>query len=740
MAGIADINVKIGAYLKPLEQGLNKAENDLRKFGNKMTNLGTQLSTTLSTAFAGLAIASVKAYGEFERLEKGLQAVTKSTVPASQQIDRLQKLAEAPGLGFEQAVIASTRLQAVGFSAQFAEKTIKEVANAVATTGGTAANFDSVNKQFTQMIAKGKLLQEDLGIIQENMPAVAGAIEKAFGTNNVEKIRASGVTAQEFVQKVVGELGNLKRVEGGLSNSMDNLGQSVRFFFVSVGKEINEAFNLQDKIDGLSNALNRASEWFAGLDENVQRNIIRFGLFVATIGPALFILGKLAAVGQVVVTGLKTLTLVARGLGAAFTFMTGPIGLIIAAVAVLATAGIYLAKNWDSAKATFINIWTGIKNAVLRLINSILKGIDQFTDAATFGVAGTNLAEKFSFKTEDYVEVPKWKSFGATMKEVGNDLLEYAGLASKAKAKTEELNQAIFSGDGGAAITGGDPPAVKQLKEAEKERLKLIAEQKAFAAGGASPTIGGGGVATVTGGAYADQDIAVNDRYAESIRQLTAAKSSLNVQNMDLALSQDSINASLVRSVPSVEAFRSQIEGLGLAFNQITENALPNFSGAVQEGLSAFAQYAQKGITSFKDLARGVIGASAAIVKALIRQGVVAAVANAFKTAPGPLGIALAAGAGALAEGLFQGLLSKFKIPALATGGRAYGESLAIIGDYPSAGSDPELVERKSRIKDVVAEAIGGGGGGGTPELLIRGEDLYIIFNRAQARMSGRII
>lgn len=737
MASVADINVKIGAYLKPLEQGLNKAENDLRKFGNKMTNLGTQLSTTVSTAFAGLAIASVKAYGEFERLEKGLQAVTKSTVPASQQIDRLKTLAEAPGLGFEQAVIASTRLQAVGFSAQFAEKTIKEVANAVATTGGTADNFDSVNKQFTQMIAKGRILQEDLGIIQENMPAVSSAIEKAFGTNNVEKIRASGVTAQEFVQKVVGELGNLKRVEGGLSNSMDNLGQSVRFFFISVGKEINEAFNLQDKIDGLSNGLNRASEWFAGLDENVQRNIIRFGLFVATIGPALFILGKLAAVGQVVVTGLKTLTLVARGLGAAFTFMTGPVGLIIAAVAVLATAGIYLVKNWDSAKAVFINIWIKIKNTVLGLVASLLKGIDSFTDAVTFGVAGTNLAEQFSFKTEDYVDVPKWKSFGSTMKEVGGDLLEYAGLASKAKKKTEELNQSLFSGDTGAAITGGDAPS---SSDAEKERAKQIAAQKAFAAQGASPTIGGGGVATVSGGIYTDQDIAINQRYAETIAQLTAAKSLLNTQNMDLALSQDSVNASLVRSFPSMELFKSQIEGLGLAFNQITEKAMPNFTGAVSDALGAFAQYAQKGISSFKDLARGVIGASAAIVKTLIRQGVIAAVTNAFKSAPGPLGLALAAGAGALAEGLFSGLLAKFKVPALATGGRAYGESLAIIGDYPSAGSDPELVERKSRIKSVVAEAMGGGGGGGgVPELLIRGEDLYIIYNRAQARMSARI-
>lgn len=738
MAGIADINVRVGAYLRPLEQGLDRAERDLRKFGNKMTNLGTQLSTTLSTAFAGLAIASVKAYGEFERLEKGLDAVTKSTVPASQQIDRLKTLAEAPGLGFEQAVIASTRLQAVGFSAQFAEKTIKEVANAVATTGGTAENFDSVNKQFTQMIAKGKLLQEDLGIIQENMPVVAGAIEKAFGTNNVEKIRASGVTAQEFVQKVVGELGNLKRVEGGLSNSMDNLGQSVRFFFVSVGKEINEAFNLQENFDGLSKALNQASEWFAGLDENVQRNIIRFGLFLATIGPALFILGKLAAVGQVIVNGFKTLTFVVRGLGAAFTFLSSPITVIIAGVAALAVAGVYLVKNWDSTKAAFTNIWIGIKNFFLKTINSLLKGVDQFVSAVTFGVAKSNLAEEFSFKTQDYVDVPKWKSFGDTMKEVGGDLLEYAGLASKAKKKTQELNEAVFSGDGGAAITGGDPPAVKQLKEAEKERLKQIAEQKAFAAQGASPTIGGGGVATVSGGLYTDQDISLNQRYAETINQLTAAKSSLNTQNMDLALSQDSINASLVRSVPSMELFKSQIEGLGLAFDQITEKAMPNFTGAVATGLDAFASYAQKGITSFKDLARGVLGASAAIVKALIRQGVIAAVANAFKSAPGPLGIALAAGAGALAEGLFTGLMGKLKVPALATGGRAFGETLAIIGDYPSAGSDPELVERKSRIKDVVAEAMGGGGGGAS-ETVIRGEDLYIIFKRAQARMDARI-
>lgn len=749
MGGIADINVKIGTYLKPLEQGLNKAERDLRKFGSKMSNLGAELSTTFSAAFAGIAVASVKAYGQFERLEKGLAAVTKSVVPANEQIERLKDLAEAPGLGFEQAVTASTRLQAVGFSAQFAEKTIKEVANAIATTGGTADNFDSVLKQFTQMIAKGKLLQEDLGIIQENMPIVSQAIQDAFGTNNVEKIRASGVTAQEFVQKVVAELGGLKRVEGGLSNSLDNLGQSVQSFFATIGKEINESFDLQTKIDALSDALNAVGEWFASLDDNVQRNIITFGLFLAAVGPALFIIGKLVAVGRTIVIGFTAMTTAAEALGAAFTFMTGPVGLIIAAVAVLATAGIYLAKNWDSAKAVFINIWIKIKNTVLGLVASLLKGIDSFTNAVTFGAAGTNLAEKFSFKTQDYVDVPAWKSFGSTMSEVGGDLLKYAGLAGKAKKETKELNDELFAGDNAANITGGDSPATKALSDTEKELAKLKAEKKAFDAELKSNPINPfqnivsdistnrGGQAAVGAGGF---DIVVADRYAKAIQTITDQTSALNTKNMDLRLSQDSINAGFNNVFPSMEAFKAQIDGLGLNFNALTQNAIPNFSSAVAEGLNAFASFAQKGINSFKDLARGVIGASAAIVKALIRQGVVAAVANAF-SAPGPLGIVLAGAAGALAEGLFQGLMNKFKVPALATGGRAYGETMAIIGDYPSAGSDPELVERKSRIKDVVAEAIGsGGGGGGTPELLIRGEDLYIIFNRAQARMSGRII
>lgn len=739
---LADLNIRIGIDPKKFDAGLIDADKKLRKWSRKMSDLGEQLSTTFSAAFAAFGVASVKAFGDFERLEKGLAAVTKSTVPVNEQIARLKELAEAPGLGFEQAVTAATRLQAVGFSAQFAEKTIKEVANAVATTGGTADNFDSVLKQFTQMIAKGKLLQEDLGIIQENMPIVSQAIQDAFGTNNVEKIRATGVSAQEFVQKVVGELGNLKRVEGGLSNSMDNLGQSLRSFFATVGKEINEAFNLQDVFDRLGDSLNGLATWFASLDDNVQRNIIRFALFAAGVGPVLFILGKMAAVGQVMVLGFQNLTWAAEKVGAAFTFLTSPIGLVIAIVTALAVAGVYLYKNWDSAKAAFTNIWIGIKNFFLKTINSMLKGIDSFTSAATFGVAGTNLAEKFSFKTEDYVDVPKWKSFGATMKEVGGDLLEYAGLAGKAKQKTKELNSEIFAGDTGPAITGGDVSGGgEELSDFKKKLAALKAERQAFDAilkkDGASPTLGGNRISNIEGGAYSGL-IQLGEKYQGVIQGIVDQTSALNVKNMDLKISQDSINASLNTSFPLLEQFKSQVESLGLVFDQITEKAIPNFSGAVSQGLSAFSRYAEDGISSMRDLSRAVVAASLTIIKSLIQQGVAAAVANALKNPAGiipPVGLALAGAAGAAAAGLFQGLIGKIGAPKLAKGGLAYGSTLAVVGDNPNAKADPEVIAPLSKLRSYLET----GGGGGVSEIFLRGEDLVLAMERTNARRSGRI-
>lgn len=64
-------------------------------------------------------------------------------------------------------------------------------------------------------------------------------------------------------------------------------------------------------------------------------------------------------------------------------------------------------------------------------------------------------------------------------------------------------------------------------------------------------------------------------------------------------------------------------------------------------------------------------------------------------------------------------------IPAFANGGIISGPTMGLMGEYPGAKSNPEVVAPLDKLKDML-----GGGGGGT--FVLRGQDLLLSVNRAQ--------
>jgi phage-related protein len=58
-------------------------------------------------------------------------------------------------------------------------------------------------------------------------------------------------------------------------------------------------------------------------------------------------------------------------LGAAFTALTGPIGVAIAAVAALIAIGVALYKNWDKIKAKAAEIWGVIRDTLVGILDAI---------------------------------------------------------------------------------------------------------------------------------------------------------------------------------------------------------------------------------------------------------------------------------------------------------------------------------------------------------------------------------
>ena len=130
-------------------------------------------------------------------------------------------------------------------------------------------------------------------------------------------------------------------------------------------------------------------------------------------------------------------------------------------------------------------------------------------------------------------------------------------------------------------------------------------------------------------------------------------------------------------------------------------------------------------------------------MKKLIKVTLAAAIAVALIAIIFPGKLATAGGAGKLFGGLFgQGMgLGKDLFgsntpeapkldtdkPKFANGGIISGPTMGLMGEYPGARSNPEVVAPLDKLKGLI-----GGNNGGTLEARISGNDLLILMNKAQ--------
>jgi phage tail tape-measure protein len=172
MATVAQLNIEIGARVAELQKGLKSAEKSLSQSGARMSRIGNDITTSLSIPLGLAGVGAIKAAGDIESLTLALKSQLGTAEAAATELNKLTEAAKNPGLGLEQAVRGSVRLQGVGFEAEETRKVLVQMGNAIAATGGSAQELDNVTRQFAQMTSKGRVLQEDVSILSENMPAL----------------------------------------------------------------------------------------------------------------------------------------------------------------------------------------------------------------------------------------------------------------------------------------------------------------------------------------------------------------------------------------------------------------------------------------------------------------------------------------------------------------------------------------------------------------------------------------
>lgn len=342
MASLASINIAFKANLSQFSSEMQNANRQLARTGKQFKEVGKNLSVAVTLPMLAFGAASVKTYGDMEALQKGLTAVMGSSSDAAIEFEKLKEVAKLPGLGLQEAVKGSVNLQAAGFSADSARKSLLSFGNALATVGKGAPELDLVVLALTQLNNKASGFGQDLRQLTEQLPQLRGALKAAFGTDDTAAISKLGITGRQVVERLTTEFEKLPKVTGGINNAFENTSDAIKISFGKIGQALNKSLNIEGLLNSLSETVVNLADSFSELSPAAQTTIIAIAGTAAAIGPLLLGIGA-------VLTIMPKVTLAIAAVRAAFTTLTvtmaaNPFGAVAVALGLIVGA-VFIANS-----------------------------------------------------------------------------------------------------------------------------------------------------------------------------------------------------------------------------------------------------------------------------------------------------------------------------------------------------------------------------------------------------------
>jgi len=196
-----------------------------------------------------------------------------------------------------------------------------------------------------------------------------------------------------------------------------------------------------------------------------------------------------------------------------------------------------------------------------------------------------------------------------------------------------------------------------------------------------------------------------------------AQKTQLDLQAQQYSLYMDNIN--------------NMAQSVGNAFNQLG-GAIVQSMGLASTGLEGFmatliqmgVQYAAEALKQ-SIIAKGQIATAKATSTA---NAVVAGTESAKSTGPGAIFTLLPF----IAMGIAAVSSAFSKVPAFAAGGIVSGPTMGLMGEYPGAKSNPEVIAPLSKLQGMLDQGNGNGTANVSGEFVLRGQDLVVALQRAE--------
>ena len=685
-AKLTSLIIKIAANGASAQAELKALEREVGKFAKNMERLGSTMSKYLTAPLVAAGAVAVNAANTQMQAEARLLTALKGREDIQGRLLKQAAELQSRSIYGDEAVIEQQAfLAALGLTESQINATINAAAQLSAALGMEFSSaVRNLSKTYSGLAGElGESIPALRELTQEEMKA-GGAI--AYVNNNYKGF------AETMATTGMGPLQQLK-------NSLGDLAEQFGTILVPI-------------VQKLATHLKEIVERFQQLSPRTKEIITNVAALAAALGPLLIAGGKL-------VSGIKTIIPLIPQLGTALTAFTstavGGAATAIAGLLAIAARAVVELKNMKKEFAESVKTeaydkgysltMTSFSSASTTEVERALKEQQAALDALASAKGKLTAAEYDRLgqlpgiiaALQDILAKRETPPIAEEVEEVVVETQKALPLIPQLEEKIKSLNEQLNAATSESQISKINEELAKT--NTELQRLKGLRPYEIVS-----------GITGLVENPWLDTGVAFNSK--------TAADALIPDPN--------AYGDSLIERAKAIADLNTQI-------GNILQGSFVDFATMIGEGLGALMSGADF------DWGSKILELLGSTLKSLGQALVTyATTMEAFKTAMKTVftspWVALAAGVAAIAAGAALTNLAKKPIK-LATGGLAYGPTLAVVGDNPGASSDPEVVAPLSKLRSYM-------GGGQSIELVgdvafqIHGDSLRAVLNREQVRLN----
>lgn len=352
MQKVGDKAKEISAPVDDLGEKTESTAQKLQNAGDKISGVGAGLTAGITAPLALAGKSMIDAASDFdENLNKVNVAFGNSSEAVTAWADNATKQF---GLSKNQALEATSLFGDMGTAMGLTQSDAADMSTSLAGLAGDLASFKNIDIEQVMTALSGVFTGEteslkQLGIVmtETNLEEFAARTGKVYSEmGQAEKVQLRYNYVMEMTKNAQGDYA---RTSDGTANSLRTFQGSVDNLSIALGQ------NLLPIITPIINKMTEMVNKFSEMSPNTQKFILIMASVAAAIGPVLLVVGQLVStVGKISPLFSKAGGIVS-GFSKILGVLTGPVGLVAAAIAALVAVFVYLFTTNESFRESIMN-------------------------------------------------------------------------------------------------------------------------------------------------------------------------------------------------------------------------------------------------------------------------------------------------------------------------------------------------------------------------------------------------